>query len=66
MKVFTFVSLLLMPPTLIASIYGMNINLPVAGRGLADFFILLALMIDCCDFCSNFGLPKTKNALEYE
>ena len=45
MKVFTFVSLLLMPPTLIASIYGMNINLPVAGSGLADFFILLALMI---------------------
>ena len=45
MKVFTFVSLLLMPPTLIASIYGMNINLPMADRGLADFFILLALMI---------------------
>ena len=34
-----------MPPTLIASIYGMNINLPMADRGLADFFILLALMI---------------------
>lgn len=45
MKVFTFVSLLLMPPTLIASIYGMNINLPMAGSGLLDFFILLALMI---------------------
>ena len=27
MKIFTFVSLLLMPPTLIASIYGMNIRL---------------------------------------
>ena len=45
MKVFTFVSLLLMPPTLIASIYGMNIGLPTVGRGLLDFFILLALMI---------------------
>ena len=45
MKVFTFVSLLLMPPTLIASIYGMNISLPMTGSGLWDFFILLALMI---------------------
>ena len=45
MKVFTFVSLLLMPPTLIASIYGMNISLPMTGSGLWDFFILLVLMI---------------------
>ena len=47
MKVFTFVSLLLMPPTLIASIYGMNIRLPMLseGSGLWNFFILLVLMI---------------------
>lgn len=44
MKVFTFVSLLLMPPTLIASIYGMNIKLPALGGSL-DFFILIGLMI---------------------
>ena len=31
MRIFTLVSLLLMPPTLIASIYGMNIKLPLAG-----------------------------------
>jgi len=31
MKVFTLVSLLLMPPTLIASFYGMNVRLPIIG-----------------------------------
>ncbi len=44
MKVFTFVSLLLMPPTLIASIFGMNIALPHVG-GLWDILILVLLMI---------------------
>ena len=34
MKVFTLVSLLLMPPTLVASFYGMNVRLPMIG---ADF-----------------------------
>jgi len=33
MKVFTLVSLLLMPPTLIASFYGMNVRLPIIGSG---------------------------------
>ena len=46
MRVFTFVSLLLMPPTLIASIYGMNVKLPiVSGNQLWDFVILLLLML---------------------
>ena len=31
MKVFTLVSLLLMPPTLVASFYGMNVRLPMIG-----------------------------------
>ena len=31
MKVFTLVSLLLMPPTLIASFFGMNVRLPIIG-----------------------------------
>ncbi|MBQ0122101.1 MAG: magnesium and cobalt transport protein CorA [Bacteroidales bacterium] len=44
MKVFTFVSLLLMPPTLIASFYGMNIKLPLAG-GNWDILIVSGLML---------------------
>ncbi len=44
MKVFTFVSLLLMPPTLIASIFGMNIKLPQTG-GYWDVVMLVGLMI---------------------
>lgn len=44
MKVFTFVSLLLMPPTLVASIYGMNVELPVIG-GRWDFLLLMSLML---------------------
>ena len=44
MKVFTIVSLLLMPPTLIASIYGMNIKLPLIG-GNWDIIVIAASMI---------------------
>jgi magnesium transporter len=43
MKVFTLVSLLLMPPTLLASLYGMNINLPLIG-GRWDFLLVVSLM----------------------
>ncbi len=43
MKVFTFVSLLLMPPTLVASLYGMNIDLPLIG-GRWDFVVIVAVM----------------------
>lgn len=44
MKIFTFVSLLLMPPTLIASIYGMNIKLPLIG-GNWDILVVLGVML---------------------
>ena len=44
MKVFTMVSLLLMPPTLIASCYGMNIDLPLIG-GKWDLIVILAAML---------------------
>ncbi len=44
MKIFTFVSLLFMPPTVIASIYGMNVDLPVMG-GLIDFAIIMTIML---------------------
>lgn len=44
MKVFTLVSLLLMPPTLIASFFGMNVSLPLTGSGW-DWVITLGLML---------------------
>ncbi|MBO4571069.1 MAG: magnesium and cobalt transport protein CorA [Bacteroidales bacterium] len=44
MKIFTVVSLLLMPPTLVASIYGMNIKLPLVG-GNWDMLVTAAVMI---------------------
>lgn len=43
MKVFTLVSLLLMPPTLIASFYGMNVALPMTDTSW-DWVIILASM----------------------
>ena len=44
MKVFTLVSLLLMPPTLIASFFGMNVRLPLTDTGW-DWVITLGLML---------------------
>lgn len=46
MKVFTFISLLLMPPTLIASFYGMNVKLPILDTfGPWDWIIVAGLML---------------------
>ena len=44
MKVFTLVSLLLMPPTLVASFYGMNVDLPMASWRWA-WIIIIGVMI---------------------
>lgn len=44
MKVFTLVSLLLMPPTLVASFYGMNIKLPIIG-GSWDVILVGGVML---------------------
>ncbi|MBR2297919.1 MAG: magnesium and cobalt transport protein CorA [Bacteroidales bacterium] len=44
MKVFTLVSLLLMPPTLVASVYGMNIHLPFMDKSWA-FVALVGIML---------------------
>lgn len=44
MKVFTLISLLLMPPTLVASFYGMNVNLPGSEFKLG-WLAILAFMI---------------------
>ena len=43
MKIFTFISLLLMPATLVASFYGMNVKLPIAEYWWA-WIAILALM----------------------
>ncbi|MDR1405895.1 MAG: magnesium and cobalt transport protein CorA, partial [Prevotellaceae bacterium] len=44
-KVFTVVTLFFMPPTLIASIYGMNIRLPFAEMGSLSFPATVAMMV---------------------
>lgn len=43
MKIFTFVSLLFLPPTLIASVFGMNVELP--GFGDLDFLFIMLIMV---------------------
>jgi magnesium transporter len=45
MKIFTFVSLLLMPATLVASFYGMNVSLPFADKWWA--WLVLFLLMTC-------------------
>jgi magnesium transporter len=44
MKIFTFISLLLMPATLVASFYGMNVKLPIAEHWWA-WLAILGLML---------------------
>ena len=44
MKVFTFVSLLLMPPTLVTSFYGMNVHLPIEAWHWA-WLAILGIMV---------------------
>jgi magnesium transporter len=50
MKIFTLVSVLLMPPTLVASFYGMNVALPLGGWkwawiGIVIFMLLLVAFV---------------------
>lgn len=40
MKIFTLISLLLMPPTLVASFYGMNVGLPLSDKPWSWLLIL--------------------------
>jgi magnesium transporter len=47
-KVFTVVTVFFMPPTLISSIYGMNVELPFATLGRLSFPITLALIAASC------------------
>ena len=45
MKIFTLVSVLLMPPTLVASFYGMNVPLPFMNKGLMWLALLLFMLL---------------------
>jgi len=45
MKIFTFVSLLLMPATLVASFYGMNVKLPLEGWQFAWLGIMGIMLV---------------------
>ena len=45
MKIFTLVSVLLMPPTLAASFYGMNVPLPFQDKGFAWLGLLAFMLI---------------------
>ena len=45
MKTFTFVSLLLMPATLLTSFYGMNVELPLAQKPWAWIMTILMMVL---------------------
>lgn len=45
MKTFTLISLLLMPPTLVASFFGMNVVLPLSESSPWSWVIILAIML---------------------
>ena len=45
MRIFTLVSLLLMPATLVASFYGMNVELPLADNPFAWVFTVLLMVL---------------------
>lgn len=44
MKIFTLVSLLLMPPTLVTGFYGMNVNLPILNNSW-EWSIIIGIML---------------------
>jgi hypothetical protein len=44
-KIFTVASVLFMPPTLIASIYGMNVGLPSQHQGWAFVMVMLIIVL---------------------
>ena len=48
MKTFTFISLLLMPATLVASFYGMNVHLPMEKWQWAWLVLLLVMALIVC------------------
>ncbi len=60
-KVFTVVTVFFMPPTLIASMYGMNVRLPWAEKGNLSFVFCVVLMV--LSFLLTFFYFKRKKLL---
>lgn len=60
MKIFTLVSLLLMPPTLVTGFYGMNVTLPILGT---DWEWLLIVLIMIFSFAVVLVIFKKKRML---
>ena len=58
MKIFTIISLLIMPATLVASFYGMNVKLPFDGLNLAWLFIIGLMVL--LAFALWFAFKKKK------
>ena len=58
MKIFTLISLLIMPATLVASFYGMNVTLPLAGLNIAWVLILVLMLL--LAFALWFAFKKKK------
>ena len=58
MKIFTLVSLLLMPPTLVASFYGMNVHLPMEGFRWAWLVLIVVMVISFAIFLIIFKKRK--------
>ena len=58
MKIFTIISLLIMPATLVASFYGMNVKLPLDGLNLA--WLLIIGVMGLLAFALWFAFKKKK------
>ena len=58
MKIFTIISLLIMPATLVASFYGMNVKLPLAEINIA--WVLIIAMMAIFAFALWFAFKKKK------
>jgi magnesium transporter len=58
MKIFTIISLLIMPATLVASFYGMNVKLPLDGLNLA--WLLIIGVMALLAFALWFAFKKKK------
>ena len=58
MKIFTFVSIMLMPATLVASFYGMNVRLPLADQWWAWIAIVLLMVVLLIGFWLIFKKKK--------
>jgi magnesium transporter len=54
MKILTVISVVLLPMTLVASIYGMNIELPFASHPLSFFVVLGFMLASACIMLSYF------------